>query len=104
MSEIIITKKNFEEEALRCDKPVLIDFWASWCGPCKMLAPVISEIASECDGSFKVGKINVDDEPELAAAFNVASIPTVIVIKDGKTTAVSVGYRSKEDILSMLKK
>lgn len=102
MAEIIITKDNFENEVLNSDKPVLIDFWASWCGPCMMLSPVIAEIAKEYEGKVKVGKVNVDEQAELAAAFRVASIPTVVVMKDGKVTNMSVGYRPKEQIAAMI--
>ena len=101
MAEIIITRDNFEEEVLRSDKPVMIDFWASWCGPCRMLAPTIEAIANERE-DIKVGKVNVDDEGALATAFGISSIPTVVVIKDGKETARSVGYRQKEELLAML--
>ena len=102
MAEVIITSKNFENEVMKSDKPVLIDFWASWCGPCKMLSPIIEEIANEYEGKVKVCKVNVDDEPSLATAFGVSSIPTLFVIKDGKVTDTSVGYRPKEDIIKML--
>ncbi len=102
MAEITITRDNFEEEVLRSDKPVLIDFWASWCGPCRMIAPAIEAIANERE-DIKVGKVNVDDEGALATAFGVSSIPTVVLVKDGKETARSVGYRQKEELLSMLK-
>ena len=102
MAEIITTTDNFENEVLNSDKPVLIDFWASWCGPCMMLSPVIAEIAKEYEGKIKVGKVNVDEQAELAAAFRVASIPTVVVMKDGKVTNMSVGYRPKEQIAAMI--
>ncbi len=102
MAEITLTKENFEEEAVRSDKPVLIDFWATWCGPCKMLAPIIAEIAEENEGKVKVCKVDVDEQPELAAAFRVSSIPTVIVMKDGKVTNMSVGYRPKDQITALL--
>ena len=101
MSEITITKANFEEEVLHADKPVLVDFWASWCGPCRMLSPVIDEIAEETP-ALKVGKVNVDDEPELAAAFGVQSIPTVVIIKDGEIKEISVGYKPKDEIIELL--
>ena len=102
MAELTITKENFEAEVLHSELPVLLDFWATWCGPCKMLAPVIAEIAEEYAGKVKVGKVNVDEQPELATAFKVNSIPTVVVIRDGKIADVSVGYRPKEQITAML--
>ena len=102
MAEVIITSGNFENEVMKSDKPVLIDFWAAWCGPCKMLSPIIEEIAKEYDGRVKVCKVNVDDEPELAGTFGISSIPSLFVIKNGEVTATAVGYRSKEDIVSML--
>ena len=102
MSELTITKENFEVEVLQSKEPVLIDFWASWCGPCRMLSPVISEIAEESSGKFKVGKVNVDEQEELAAMFRISSIPTLVVLKDGKVTNSSVGVRSKKQILEML--
>ena len=102
MAEITITASNFEDEVLKSETPVLLDFWASWCGPCRMLAPVIAEIAEEQAGKIKVGKINVDEEPVLANAFKVSSIPTVVVMKDGKVTNVSVGFRPKADIEALL--
>lgn len=103
MSEIKITKDNFEQEVLNSDVPVLIDFFADWCGPCRMVGPVIEEIASESDGKFKVCKVNVDEEPELASAFQVASIPMIAVIKDKQVTNSMVGFRPKEEILDLLK-
>jgi len=102
MSELTITKEIFEAEVLQSKEPVLIDFWASWCGPCRMLSPVISEIAEESSGKFKVGKVNVDEQEELAAMFRISSIPTLVVLKDGKVTNSSVGVRSKKQILEML--
>ena len=103
MAELNITKTNFEREVLRSDKPVLMDFWASWCGPCRMLSPVISEIAEEKAGEVKVCKVNVDEEAELASIFNVSSIPMLVVVKDGRVVNASVGVRPKDQILAMLK-
>jgi len=103
MAEIVITKENFNREVLESDIPVLIDFWATWCGPCRMIAPFIEEIAKEYEGKVKVGKINVDDEGELAVKFGIMSIPTVMVIKDGKVVNTAVGYRSKEQLVDLLK-
>lgn len=102
MSELVITKENFEKEVMHSELPVMIDFWASWCGPCKMLAPVVAELAEELDGKAKVSKVNVDEQPELAAAFQISSIPTVVVVKNGKMTQSSVGVRPKQQLLEML--
>ncbi len=101
MKTLTITKNNFDSEVMNSDKPVLIDFWAAWCGPCKMVSPVIDQIAEEVTNA-KIGKVNVDEQPELASAFKVMSIPTLAVIKDGKVVASGVGVRSKEEILKML--
>lgn len=97
-----ITVENWETEVLKEEKPVLLDFYADWCGPCQMLSPIIDSIASEKAGSFKVGKINVDDSQKLAREFQVMSIPTIIVVNKGKLVARSVGYKSKEDLLEMM--
>lgn len=101
MSVTTVTKENFTEFAVNSSKPVLLDFWAVWCGPCRMLSPVVDEIAEEFD-SIAVGKINVDDEPELAQAFGIESIPTLIVMKDGKAVNKSVGVVPKGEIIKML--
>jgi len=102
MSAITITKNNFNTEVMSSDKPVLLDFWASWCGPCRMVSPIIEEISNEVP-SVKVGKINVDEQQELAGKFDVMSIPTLIVMKNGKVVDKAVGARPKEAILQMLK-
>ncbi len=103
MSEVIINKSNFENEVINADKPVLLDFYADWCGPCKMLSPVLSEIADEYADVLKVAKVNVDDEPELAMKFKVSSIPMLVLFKDGRIVSTSVGYRPKDEILNELK-
>ena len=100
--EYTFTVANFEEEVLHSEIPVLVDFYADWCGPCKMLAPVVHEIAEENAGTLKVGKINVDEQMELAMRFQVSSIPMLVVFKDGKAVAKSVGYRPKAEITAML--
>ncbi len=102
MAAIKITKHNFKKEVLESKEPVLLDFWASWCGPCRMVAPTVEEIADELEGSAKVGKINVDEESELAEMYRVMSIPTLMVLKEGKVSATSVGVKPKKDILRML--
>ena len=102
MSEITLTGENFEQEVLQSDIPVLVDFWATWCGPCRMLAPVVAQIAEEKAGELKVGKVNVDEEPLLAAEFQVSGIPTVLLFKDGKVASKAVGARPKSQLLSAL--
>ena len=101
MSVITITKENFEKEVIQSDKPVLVDFWAAWCGPCRMVSPVVDEIATEVTDK-KVGKINVDEQPELAMAFQVMTIPTLMVFKNGKAVSKSIGAKPKAAILDML--
>ena len=102
MAELKITAANFENEVLRSDKPVLLDFYADWCGPCKMLSPVLHELAEEHSSTLKVGKVNVDEQTELAARFQVSSIPMLVVFKDGKVAAKSVGYRPKAEVAAMM--
>lgn len=102
MSVLKITKNNFDSEVMESDKPVLLDFWAAWCGPCKMVGPVVDEVADQLGESAKIGKVNVDEEQELAQKFNVMSIPTLVVIKDGKVVQSAVGVQSKQNILSMI--
>ena len=101
MSAININKNNFRNEVLDSQKPVLLDFWASWCGPCRMVSPILDEIAAE-RSDIKVGKVNVDEQPELAAQFGVMSIPTLVVMKGGKVANQMVGARPKSQILAML--
>ncbi|MDD5806391.1 MAG: thioredoxin [Eggerthellales bacterium] len=103
MSEVVITAENFQAQVLQSEKPVLIDFWATWCGPCMMLGPIVAEIARE-HPELKVCKVNVDEQPALASAFGVSSIPMIAVIKDGKLTAKTVGYQPKEQLLALLEK
>ena len=102
MAEITITKKNFKDEVLESDVPVLLDFWAIWCGPCNMLSPIIAQIAEERAGEIKVGKVNVDEEPELAQEFNISAIPMIAVIKNGELVRSAVGYQPKERIEALL--
>ena len=101
MSVIHINKSNFQNEVLNSEKPVLLDFWAPWCGPCRMVSPIVDEIAAE-RSDIKVGKINVDEQMELAMRFQVSSIPMLVVFKDGKAVAKSVGYRPKSEIAAMV--
>ena len=101
MSAININKDNFNEEVLQSEKKVLLDFWAPWCGPCRMVVPIVEEIALERD-DIKVGKVNVDEEPELANQFGVMSIPTLVVMENGKEVSRSVGAKPKDAILAML--
>ncbi len=101
MSVINITSENFQEEVIRSEKPVLLDFWASWCGPCRMVGPILDEIAGE-RSDIKVGKVNVDEQQELAAQFQVMSIPTLLVLKNGEVVNKSVGAQPKAKILELL--
>ena len=101
MAVVTITKENFEQEVLQSAKPVLLDFWASWCGPCRMLSPVVDEVADERT-DVKVGKVNVDEQPELAGQFGVMSIPTLLVFEQGKLVRQAVGARPKASVLDLL--
>lgn len=101
MSVIAVTNETFEQEVLRSDAPVIVDFWASWCGPCRMLAPILDQVASERP-DVKIAKINVDEQMELASRFGIVSIPTLIVFKDGQPVNKSMGVKPKADILAML--
>lgn len=102
MTEIKITAENFENEVMQSDKPVLVDFYADWCGPCKMLSPVLHELAEEKADELKIGKVNVDEQMELAMRFQVSSIPMIVLFKDGKAVAKSVGFRPKAEIAAMV--
>ena len=102
MAELKITAANFENEILHSDKPVLLDFYADWCGPCKMLYPVLHELAEEKSGALKVGKVNVDEQPDLAAEFGVMSIPTLLLFENGKLVRQAVGARPKSGVLELL--
>lgn len=102
MAELKITRENFENEVMKSDIPVLIDFWAPWCGPCRMMGPIIEQLAEEYEGKVKVGKVNVDEEGELSQAFGVMSIPTIVLVKDGKVVKQAVGARPKTEVEAML--
>lgn len=101
MAELTITKDNFQAEVLESDIPVLVDFWATWCGPCKMVGPIVAEIAEEYEGKVKVGKVNVDEEPQLAMQFKVTAIPTLFVFKNGQVDGQIVGFAQKDEIVKM---
>lgn len=103
MSEITLTNNNFKSEVLDSDKPVLVDFWATWCGPCQMLTPVLSQIAENHKDDLKVGKINVDEQPELAERYGISSIPSIILFKNGKAVRNTVGYKTKEQLEEFIK-
>ena len=102
MAEIKLTSENFENEVLKADKPVLVDFWAEWCGPCKMLAPVIAEIAEEYEGKIKVAKLNIDEEMALAVQYKIASIPTVLLFENGEVVKKAIGFAPKESLVEEL--
>ena len=101
MAELTITKDNFQAEVLESDIPVLVDFWATWCGPCKMVGPIVAEIAEEYEGKVKVGKVNVDEEPQLAMQFKVTAIPTLFVFKNGQVDGQIVGFAQKDEIVKL---
>lgn len=103
MSTVKITTTNFEQEVLQSQIPVLLDFWADWCGPCRMAAPIIDEIAAETAGKVKVGKVNVDTDIELAQRYRIASLPTFLVFKNGELAEKAIGLQSKEDLMNLLK-
>ena len=103
MAILHITKENFEKEVLQSKQPVVVDFWASWCGPCKALAPILEEVDAELAGTVKVAKINIDEEEELAAQFRVMSIPTLLLFKNGEVVNKSVGLAPKEEVVAFAK-
>ena len=100
--EIELTNDNFPAEVLQSELPVLVDFWATWCGPCKMLAPTVAEVATEYAGRVKVGKVNVDNAPELAARYGITSIPALLLFNKGEVVRTSVGFVPKADVVAML--
>ncbi len=102
MKEVILTKHNYENEVIKSDIPVIVDFFATWCGPCKMIAPILEELANEYDGKIKVGKVDVDSEGELAMAFGISSIPTLLIYKNGEIKEKIIGYHTKEQILNKI--
>ncbi|MBS6396254.1 MAG: thioredoxin [Clostridiales bacterium] len=103
MSTLKITKNNFQQEVLQSDKPVLLDFWATWCMPCRMAAPIVEEVSDAAAGTAVVGKIDVQEEPELAQSFQISNIPTFVVVKNGKAVHKVVGVQDKQTLLDMLK-
>ena len=102
MKEITLTSENFTEEVLDSDIPVVVDFWATWCGPCMMMGPIIADIAKQYDGKVKVGKVNVDDDVSLAGKYRISAIPAIFLFRDGTVAATSIGYKSKEELIKQL--
>lgn len=100
--EVVLTVENFENEVLKSDKPVLVDFWATWCGPCRMIAPIIEEVANELSATLKVGKVNVDEQEELAIKYGISSIPTLLLFKNGEIAKKTLGYMPKEAVLKFI--
>ena len=100
--EVVLTVENFENEVLKSDKPVLVDFWATWCGPCRMIAPIIEEIAHDYEGKLKVGKINVDEQEELAIRYGISSIPTLLLFKNGEVAKKTLGYMPKDAVVKFI--
>lgn len=100
--EVVLTVENFENEVLKSDKPVLVDFWATWCGPCRMIAPIIEEIAHDFEGKIKVGKVNVDEQEELAIRYGISSIPTLLLFKNGEVAKKTLGYMPKDAVVKFI--
>ena len=103
MSVLKISEENFEEEVMKADKPVIVDFYADWCGPCKMMSPIIEKIAEELGDSIKVGKVNTDENLDLARRFNIMSIPTIMVFKNGNLEKTFIGVTDKNEIINAVK-
>ena len=104
MSELILTSENFEASVLQAQKPVIVDFWAPWCGPCRMTGPIVDDLAKELEGKVKIGKMNVDENPTTPGVFNIMSIPTFILFKNGEMVEQIVGGVQKEKMLEMINK